>query len=62
MNDIYEITEGARDQYDDGVAADIWETLIGDTNKRTQIYKSFLISLLRQKGCKRILDAACGTG
>lgn len=57
-----EITEGARDQYEDGIAADIWEILIGDTETRTQIYKDFLISLLRKKGCKRILDAACGTG
>lgn len=54
--------EGIRDQYADGVAAKVWEVFIGDKNSRTQNYKQFLVSLLRQKGCKRILDVACGTG
>lgn len=54
--------EGVRDQYADGIAAKIWEVFIGDKNSRTQNYKNFLVSLLRQKGCKRILDVACGTG
>lgn len=54
--------EGVKDQYADGIAAKIWEVFIGDKNSRTQNYKNFLVSLLRQKGCRRILDVACGTG
>ncbi|XP_044728903.1 glycine N-methyltransferase [Chrysoperla carnea] len=54
--------EGVRDQYADGVAAKVWEIFIGDKNSRTQNYKNFLIGLLTQHGCKRILDVACGTG
>ncbi|TDG50070.1 hypothetical protein AWZ03_003580 [Drosophila navojoa] len=54
--------EGVRDQYADGKAAKVWEIFIGDKNSRTDNYKNFLVDLLRQKGCKRILDVACGTG
>ncbi|GLV36039.1 Glycine N-methyltransferase [Carabus blaptoides fortunei] len=54
--------EGVRDQYADGKAAKIWEVFIGDKKSRTENYKKFLVGLLRQKGCKRILDVACGTG
>lgn len=54
--------EGVRDQYADGKAAKVWEVFIGDKKSRTENYKKFLIGLLRQKGCKRILDVACGTG
>lgn len=54
--------EGVRDQYADGVAAKVWEVFIGDRNSRTQVYKNFLLGLLRQYGCRRILDVACGTG
>ncbi|KAH0554329.1 glycine N-methyltransferase [Cotesia glomerata] len=54
--------EGVRDQYADGKAAEVWKTLIGDKKQRTQVYKNFLVGLLREKGCKRILDVACGTG
>lgn len=54
--------EGVRDQYADGKAAKVWEVFIGDKKSRTENYKSFLVGLLRKKGCKRILDVACGTG
>lgn len=54
--------EGVRDQYADGKAAKVWEIFIGDKNSRTDNYKNFLVDLLRQKGCKRVLDVACGTG
>ncbi|CAB3370121.1 Hypothetical predicted protein [Cloeon dipterum] len=54
--------EGVRDQYADGKAAKVWQVYIGDKNSRTQHYKDFLVGLLRKKGCKRILDVACGQG
>ncbi|KAF7269457.1 glycine N-methyltransferase [Rhynchophorus ferrugineus] len=54
--------EGVKDQYADGKAAKVWEVFIGDKNSRTQNYKNFLVGLLRDKGCRRILDVACGTG
>lgn len=55
-------SEGTRDQYADGRAAKVWELFIGDRSSRTDHYKNFLINLLREKGCRRILDVACGTG
>lgn len=51
-----------QDQYADGKAAKVWEHFIGDRKNRTQNYKDFLIDSLKKKGCKRILDVACGTG
>lgn len=54
--------EGLKDQYADGRAAKVWEVFIGDQNSRTKTYKQFLLNSLRAKGCKRILDVACGTG
>ncbi|XP_074039901.1 glycine N-methyltransferase [Leptinotarsa decemlineata] len=54
--------EGIRDQYADGKAAKLWEIFIGDKKSRTLNYKNFLVGLLRKKGCRRILDVACGTG
>ncbi|XP_012284802.1 glycine N-methyltransferase [Orussus abietinus] len=54
--------EGLRDQYADGKAAKVWEVFIGDKKERTQNYRDFLVGLLREKGCRRILDVACGTG
>lgn len=54
--------EGVRDQYADGRAAKVWELFIGDKSSRTDNYKNFLLELLREKGCRRILDVACGTG
>ncbi|XP_078047377.1 glycine N-methyltransferase [Augochlora pura] len=54
--------EGVRDQYADGRAAKVWEVFIGDKKERTQNYRDFLVGLLREKGCQRILDVACGTG
>ena len=47
------------DQYSDGKAAKIWELYIGE---RTDKYKAFLVGMLRSKGCRNVLDAACGTG
>lgn len=54
--------EGVRDQYADGRAAKVWEVFIGDKKQRTQNYRDFLVGLLRDRGCKKILDVACGTG
>ncbi|XP_044749479.1 glycine N-methyltransferase [Coccinella septempunctata] len=54
--------EGVRDQYADGKAAKVWEIFIGDQSSRTKNYRNFLVDLLRKKGCKRVLDVACGTG
>ncbi|XP_058797573.1 glycine N-methyltransferase-like [Phymastichus coffea] len=54
--------EGIKDQYADGIAAKVWEVFIGDRKQRKQNYKDFLVGLLRQKKCKRVLDVACGTG
>ena len=54
--------EGIKDQYADGIAAKVWEVFIGDRKLRKKNYKDFLVGLLREKGCKRILDVACGTG
>lgn len=56
------LTDMVSDQYADGKAARVWEIFIGDKNSRTDNYKYFLIKLLRSRGCKRILDVACGTG
>uniref|UniRef100_A0A336N068 Glycine N-methyltransferase n=1 Tax=Culicoides sonorensis TaxID=179676 RepID=A0A336N068_CULSO len=53
---------GLRDQYADGKAAQVWEIFIGDQQTRTSTYRNFLVDLLRQHKCKRILDVACGTG
>lgn len=54
--------EDVQDQYADGKAAKIWEVFIGDKQQRTQNYRDFLVGLLQRKGCRRILDVACGTG
>lgn len=54
--------EGIKDQYADGKAAKVWGLCIGDKKERTQKYKDFLVGMLQKKGCKRILDVACGTG
>ncbi|GLD56260.1 glycine N-methyltransferase isoform X1 [Lates japonicus] len=54
--------EGLPDQYADGKAAKVWELYIGDTQSRTQEYKSWVVSLLREQGVRRVLDVACGTG
>uniref|UniRef100_A0A8C6LV29 Glycine N-methyltransferase n=1 Tax=Nothobranchius furzeri TaxID=105023 RepID=A0A8C6LV29_NOTFU len=35
---------------------------IGDTQSLTQEYKSWLVSLLRQHGVRKVLDVPCGTG
>lgn len=56
------LVQGVRDQYADGRAAKVWEIFIGDKSSRTDNYKNFLLELLREKGCRRILDVACGTG
>lgn len=54
--------EGLPDQYADGKAAKVWELYIGDTQSRTQEYKSWVVSLLKQHGVRSVLDVACGTG
>nr|XP_048301290.1 glycine N-methyltransferase [Myodes glareolus] len=54
--------EGLPDQYADGEAARVWQLYIGDTRSRTAEYKAWLLGLLRQHGCHRVLDVACGTG
>ena len=54
--------EGVKDQYADGIAARVWEVFIGDRKQRKQNYKDFLVGMLRDRGCKRVLDVACGTG
>lgn len=53
---------GLPDQYADGKAAKVWQMYIGDTRSRTEEYKSWVLSLLRQHNCQRVLDVACGTG
>ncbi|CAB4065373.1 GNMT [Lepeophtheirus salmonis] len=55
-------SSGLVDQYSDGKAANVWEIYIGQTGKRTSLYKNFLVNLLREKNCKNVLDVACGTG
>lgn len=62
MRSLGAAAEGVKDQYADGTAAKVWEVFIGDKKQRTQNYKEFLVGLLREKGCKRVLDVACGTG
>lgn len=62
MRSVGAAAEGVKDQYADGKAAKVWEVFIGDKNSRTQNYKNFLVGMLKEKGCKRILDVACGTG
>lgn len=54
--------EGLPDQYADGEAARVWQLYIGNTRSRTAEYKAWLLGLLRQHGCQRVLDVACGTG
>ncbi|XP_067131365.1 glycine N-methyltransferase [Centruroides vittatus] len=54
--------EGVPDQYADGKAARVWEVYIGEKETRTKHYREFLTSMLREHGCKHILDVACGTG
>jgi len=53
---------GLADQYADGKAAKVWQLYIGDKTDRTTNYREFLVNTLKSKGCRRILDAACGTG
>eukprot|EP00088_Acartia_fossae_P039514 TRINITY_DN4113_c0_g1_i1.p1 TRINITY_DN4113_c0_g1~~TRINITY_DN4113_c0_g1_i1.p1 ORF type:complete len:292 (+),score=94.10 TRINITY_DN4113_c0_g1_i1:68-943(+) len=55
-------SSGMQDQYADGKAAKLWQLYIGDQKDRTEKYRNFLISLLKRKGVKTVLDAACGTG
>jgi glycine N-methyltransferase len=54
--------EGLRDQYADGKAARVWEVYIGDKSSRTENYRNFITSLLKEKKCHTVLDLACGTG
>ena len=53
---------GLSDQYSDGKAAKVWQLYIGESSARTEKYKTFLVTLLRDNGCVNVFDAACGTG
>ncbi|XP_012669735.1 glycine N-methyltransferase [Clupea harengus] len=53
---------GLPDQYADGKAAKVWQLYIGDTRRRTEEYRSWVLSLLKKHGCQKVLDVACGTG
>lgn len=53
---------GLPDQYADGKAAKVWQLYIGDTKSRTEEYRSWVVSLLKEHGVQRVLDVACGTG
>ncbi|KAF5277915.1 hypothetical protein FQA39_LY06067 [Lamprigera yunnana] len=55
-------SEGIKDQYADGKAAKVWEKFIGQRTTRNAVYRKYVLNLLKSKGCKRILDVACGTG
>jgi len=62
MRSLGTASSGITDQYADGKAAKLWQLYIGDQKDRTEKYKNFLISLLKRKTVKTVLDAACGTG
>lgn len=53
---------GVPDQYADGTAAKVWKKYIGGQKKRTQYYREQVVKVLRDYGCKKILDSAAGTG
>lgn len=53
---------GVPDQYADGKAAKVWKKYIGEQKERTKYYKSQVIALLNEYGCKNIFDVATGTG
>ncbi|KAL0969890.1 hypothetical protein UPYG_G00234040 [Umbra pygmaea] len=53
---------GLPDQYADGKAAKVWQLYIGDTRSRTEEYKTWVVSLLKEHKVQKILDVACGTG
>lgn len=50
----------APDQYQDGVAASVWEEYIGEN--RESRYRDWLVSTLKRHNAVKILDVACGTG
>ncbi len=54
--------QGLTDQYADGKAAKVWQLYIGESSARTDVYKAFLVNLLKENQCKTVLDVACGTG
>ncbi|XP_072024506.1 glycine N-methyltransferase-like [Amphiura filiformis] len=54
--------QGIPDQYADGKAAKVWEYYIGSRRERTEVYREWIVKLLRDRGCQSVLDVACGTG
>jgi len=54
--------EGIPDQYADGKAAKVWEYYIGTKQQRTNSYRDWLIKVLKERGARKVLDVACGTG
>lgn len=49
------------DQYNE-LTAELWDMYIGDATERTNLYRTWLCDVLRSYNCKRVLDAATGTG
>lgn len=50
------------EDYPDEDKAIFLNALIGDAENRKNHYRKSLINILKNHGCRRILDAGCGTG
>lgn len=48
-------------RYEDHIS-DVWNMYIGDPKARTEAYRAWLCNILRSFKCRRVLDAAAGTG
>ena len=53
-------TDHYLEEYNEGFV-DKWDDLI-DWDSRAESEGDFFIELLKERGCKKVLDAACGTG